>query len=94
MLSGDLIFLYRGAVKTADPLDALEAAVGEGLGLVTAMQGQLPPGLPARERDQALAPAFDVLIQLLPVLKALGNPEAALQVCDRSCPSAPHQVVS
>jgi hypothetical protein len=38
-------------------------------------------GLGRRERELALAPAFDVLLQLLPVLKALGSPQGALQAC-------------
>ena len=71
----------RAAVRAPDPLAALEQTVAEGLQLQAAMLAALPrDGVGRRQREWALAPAFDVLLQLLPVLKALGSPQSALQV--------------
>ena len=74
----------RAAVRTPDPLTALERTVAEGLQLQANMLAALPRdadnGLTASRRLWALAPAFDVLLQLMPVLKALGSPLGALQV--------------
>ena len=71
-------------MREPDPLSSLEQTVAEGLQLQAAMLAALPrnwDGLPGRrQREWALAPAFDVLLQLLPVLKALGSPQGALQV--------------
>jgi len=66
-----------------DPLTALERTVAEGLQLQADMLAALPrdaDGLSAARRQWALAPAFDVLLQLMPVLKALGSRQGALQV--------------
>ena len=71
-------------MRKPDPLTALEQTVAEGLQLQAAMLAALPrdaEGLMARrQREWALAPAFNVLLQLLPVLQALGSPQGALQV--------------
>jgi len=83
----------RAAVRTPDPLTALEQTVAEGLQLQADMLAALPrdaDGLTASRRQWALAPAFDVLLQLMPVLKALGSPQGALQVSVAPHPACRH----
>ena len=74
--------MRRAALRVPDPLTALEQTVAEGLQLQADMLAALPrdaDGPTAGRRLWALAPAFDVLLQLMPVLKALGSPQGALQ---------------
>ena len=78
--------MRSAAVREPDPFAALERTIAQGLQLQAAMLTALPRDMDdgrvnRQQREWALAPAFDVLLQLLPVLKALGSPQGALEVC-------------